>query len=35
MSMADKMKQKAIPATSAKRSKKILKSVKRADVIEP
>lgn len=34
MSMADKMKQKAIPATSVKRSKKILKSVKRADVIE-
>lgn len=33
MSMADKMKKKAIPATSAKRSKKIIKSINRADVI--
>lgn len=34
MSMADKMKKKAIPATSVNRSKKIVKSINRSDVIE-
>lgn len=34
MSMANKMKEKAVPATSAKRSSKVIKTVNRADVVE-
>ena len=34
MSMANKMKEKAVPATSAKRSSKLIKTVNRADVVE-
>lgn len=34
MSMAEKMKKKAIPATSAKRSTKVVKRISEADRIE-
>lgn len=34
MSMLDKMKEKAIPASSVKRSDEIVKIIKRSDVVE-